>query len=282
MSSQNPQQSQSWYDNKPLVVVLCVVFFPVGLYALWKNQQIAKKWKIGVTVIIGIIALAVGSDNEEKRQANEAVTNTSENTASISERTVNAPDSLNEGESNQVESDTSAQTTPKVSLKEQLERELKSLTSKSFDGSGYRETIQSIQIEVALFDVWAKMIKEAEAANDPQVKQVGKQLEYQVKLVQLREFPQMRKAYKKIAYQKLWLENIETSISGYKFTTLEFTGGAFASNKNKQSMQTTLTEILKMLRFKKVNYKFTKYDSEYTYYTVDSPKDNEIVRLSSL
>lgn len=47
-----------WYDKTWLVIVLCIVFFPVGLYALWKNQSISKGWKIGMTVVIALMVLA--------------------------------------------------------------------------------------------------------------------------------------------------------------------------------------------------------------------------------
>ncbi|QPH39784.1 hypothetical protein [Pedobacter endophyticus] len=40
-----------------MVVILCIIFFPVGLYALWKNSSISKGWKIGVTVIIALIVI---------------------------------------------------------------------------------------------------------------------------------------------------------------------------------------------------------------------------------
>ena len=43
-----------------------------------------------------------------------------------------------------------------------------------------------------------------------------------------------------------------------------------------------INDIMKMLRFKRVSYKFTKYDQEYDYYNIESPKDNEIKRLTEL
>jgi len=60
------QNSNSWYEKKWLVIVLCIVFFPIGLYALWKNTSISKGWKIGVTVFFafGIIANLGNSDTK--------------------------------------------------------------------------------------------------------------------------------------------------------------------------------------------------------------------------
>jgi hypothetical protein len=58
-------KSNAWYEKTSLVIILCIIFFPVGLYALWKNSRIAKGWKIGVTALFAIILLASLTDNEE-------------------------------------------------------------------------------------------------------------------------------------------------------------------------------------------------------------------------
>jgi hypothetical protein len=51
--------TDSWYENTWIVALLCISFFPVGLYALWKNSKISKGWKIGVTIIIGLLEVAI-------------------------------------------------------------------------------------------------------------------------------------------------------------------------------------------------------------------------------
>ena len=45
----------NWYDKMWLVVILCIIIFPIGLYALWKNTIIPPGWKILGTIIISII-----------------------------------------------------------------------------------------------------------------------------------------------------------------------------------------------------------------------------------
>ena len=54
--------ANAWYNKTWLVILLLFIFFPVGLYALWKSDTILKNVKMGVTgvfvllIIIGIFA----------------------------------------------------------------------------------------------------------------------------------------------------------------------------------------------------------------------------------
>lgn len=60
------QNRAAWYEKKWIVALLCIVFFPVGLYALWKNSEISKGWKIGVTVLIVLIVIAIIGEKDGK------------------------------------------------------------------------------------------------------------------------------------------------------------------------------------------------------------------------
>lgn len=61
----NSTTQSKWYDKTWLVILLCILFFPVGLYALWKNQSISKGWKIGVTVLFALIGIANFKDDKK-------------------------------------------------------------------------------------------------------------------------------------------------------------------------------------------------------------------------
>ncbi|WP_026705279.1 hypothetical protein [Flavobacterium soli] len=72
----NNSNSSAWYEKTWLVVILCILFFPVGLYALWKNSSISKGWKIGVTVIISLIVIANLGDKDKTSTPTETVVQT--------------------------------------------------------------------------------------------------------------------------------------------------------------------------------------------------------------
>jgi hypothetical protein len=60
-----PNHSNPWYEKTWLTIILCIIFLPVGLYALWKNSSISKGWKIGITIIISLIVLSNLGDKDK-------------------------------------------------------------------------------------------------------------------------------------------------------------------------------------------------------------------------
>lgn len=100
------EQPKKWYDNKITVTVLCIVFFPVGLYALWKNQRIGKGWKYGVTaffVLLLITKIRHRNDTPTPHSQNATVTHTEEKKAEVT--MVSANEISSEYEANEVRAD---------------------------------------------------------------------------------------------------------------------------------------------------------------------------------
>lgn len=249
------EERKRWYDNTAIVVALLVFLFPIGLLAMWMGGAFSKTAKLVITGFFGaFIAFGVYSGKDNAVDSMPVQT---------SEQAINKEPEKTEGEK----------------LAESLKRELAALEEKEFDGSAYRGDVKSVQLEVVLFATWAKLIKQASASEDEEIVTIGKDLSDKVKKIQSSEFPKMRMAYKDAIKDKLWLENIDVSVKGKGNSTIEFIGGSFASNKVKQASQETLSEILYMLRFKRTHYKWIKHDDEYTYYTIDSPSDSELVEL---
>lgn len=158
-----------------------------------------------------------------------------------------------------------------------LEREIKSFNE--FDGTKYKGDLESIQIEIALFVFWANNIKKTEKHNDNEIVKLGKTLKTKTIALQTIEFPKLRYSYGKLLGSKLWVENIKAKTKGVGYSVLEFEGAFFANNKNIQTTQKSLSEMLEILRFKRVNYKWYKYDNEYTYYSLNTLQDGALVEL---
>ncbi|MDR6760331.1 hypothetical protein J2Y38_000510 [Flavobacterium sp. 2755] len=201
--------------------------------------------------LAGFIFIAFGSGDDEVKP--ETTTESFSSASSTEEKTKDIPNQI-----------------------AQLKREIVSI-EEGVNFSTYRNTVEATQMELVLFAAWAKNINEALSSENDEVKTLGKELEKKVKNIQIKEFPVLRKAYAKAVYHKLWEQNIETQVLGNKNKTIQFTGGYFANNGNKAQTQQTLQEALKMFRFSKVNYKWYKYDDEYTYYEIDSPNDSELM-----
>lgn len=89
----NPTTQPKWYDKTWLVITLCIIVFPVGLYALWKNQSISKGWKIGVTVVIALIIL--GQPNKDDKAGSSAAGNSSSRSNKQTKQESEAPSRSN-------------------------------------------------------------------------------------------------------------------------------------------------------------------------------------------
>lgn len=161
--------------------------------------------------------------------------------------------------------------------REQLDREIKSID----DGIEFADgnSIDELQMDIVLFASWAKIINEAENSKDDEIKTLGNKLKSKVAELQVREFPNLRKQYAKIVANKMWENDIEVYSNGKGEKYINFTGGIFASNKNKKDFQNQLHEILTMFRFKQSRYRWYKGEDEYTYWSLYEGNDSEPVRF---
>lgn len=164
----------------------------------------------------------------------------------------------------------------KKSLFEQLERELKSV-NKGVDFSTYRGTVDALQMELILFGTYAQIIKQGENSDDSKINELARQLKTKVVNMQIKEFPTLRKEYAKVVAKLMWEHDVEVFSSGKNNSYLNFTGGLFAANKNKQDFQEQLKDAPKMFRFSQTRYRWYKGDDEYTYYTTYEGKDSDLV-----
>lgn len=69
----NYMENQKWYENKNVIILLLVFFFPLGLYYTLKNKMFSKGVRIALTTffVFIIIIVALITPNIEKRVNNE-------------------------------------------------------------------------------------------------------------------------------------------------------------------------------------------------------------------
>lgn len=163
--------------------------------------------------------------------------------------------------------------------REQLKREISSIT-KGVDFTGYRGSIDLMQIEIVLFGTWSKIIIESESSENLEIKSLSRELKILVEKTQKKEFPKLRKEYTKVVSKLMWEENITVTDGGLKHSYINFTGGLFADNKNKKDFQSQVQEILKMFRYTQARYRWYKGEDEYTGWQVYTGKDTDLVSLN--
>lgn len=164
----------------------------------------------------------------------------------------------------------------KLDLKVRLNKEIESL-EKDLDLSKNVSSMDGITLVLALYKFYSSIIKEGKESDKPEEQELANKLEKKVINSQIKVLPKLRMIYYKLIREKLWENDIDVKILNSSNKTLQLTGGIFASNKNIQDTQSMLHEVLSLLRFKQIQYKWYSGDDEFTYYNLDSPKDSEII-----
>lgn len=95
----------------------------------------------------------------------------------------------------------------------------------------------------------------------------------ELKAMQAKQFPKARKVWAQEARDKMWEHDCDVSISG---RTITFTAGMFASNANIKTAYQSIANALCDLRFKRCNFKWYRYDDDYTYYDIGSKNDTDL------
>lgn len=145
----------------------------------------------------------------------------------------------------------------------------------------YRGSINTLLLELVVFNATANLINEAKNSQDKEVKKLANAVEHQLKIIQKKEFPILRKEITKELYKKYWIEDIDVKI-GPGTRIMNFTGYYFSLNRNIDSFNSDVFKILKLLRFQEVRYRSSKYDDEYTYYKLFNGVDSDLVTIDQI
>lgn len=58
-------EKPKWFDRKFWVFFWLIIFFPVGVYALWKNRRFSRNAKLIISAVVAVIVFMVGSADDE-------------------------------------------------------------------------------------------------------------------------------------------------------------------------------------------------------------------------
>lgn len=158
---------------------------------------------------------------------------------------------------------------------EQLDRELASMPGVS--ASKYTGTVDEINIGLILIGTWNLVYeKGASLSLDPDGQKKRQRFKEMLIRKQAEMFPVLRDAYGPAMRTQLWEADGSARTFGAGYRTVEFVSVAFAANANIKKIHTQIQEQLLMLRFTRAQYKWFSQASEFSYYTMEPPKDTNL------
>lgn len=161
---------------------------------------------------------------------------------------------------------------------QELTAQLKTAISnvEQYDGSAYHGSVVEIQTQVSIFSTLAKLAKETAQDEDVGIRTLSRDLSAKLSRMQVREFPILRKAWADLVKEKVWEHDVTVKTFGTGHTTLDLTGYYFVTNGNIKVIQESIAEMLQLLRFDQVNYRWYASEDTYTYFKIESLSDGAL------
>jgi len=159
---------------------------------------------------------------------------------------------------------------------EQIERELISLPS--ITALDYIASVRDINLALVLIGTWNLLYEEG-AKFDLGPDDQSKRQRFKELLIrkQAEIFPALRDAYGPAMRRQLWEADGRARTIGAGYRTVEFVSGEFARNANIAQIHSEMRENLLLLRFTRAQYKWFERASDYSFYTLEPPKDTDLV-----
>ena len=127
-----------------------------------------------------------------------------------------------------------------------------------------------------LFESWASVLVAASSTTSTAAVKQHDALVKEVRKIQVDSFPKLRTAFGALTAKRVWIEDMEVSVSGAKNDRILLVSTTFAANRNIVEAHASLMDVLKQLRFKKVDYKWISSASEWTSIDLESKKDQDL------
>lgn len=174
-----------------------------------------------------------------------------------------------------------------VALKEKKEAEKKDSaklatlskaieTLDEFDANKISKSIADVNISLVLLESYTILATSNDTSSNAEIKGKAILLKEKIAKTQSVALPLFRKTLANELKDKLWENDIDVILSGSRNDILTFIGGTFVANKNKQEFTDAFVKNNSQFRFKRLNYKWIKSESEFTYYDLNSKKDSEL------
>lgn len=156
-------------------------------------------------------------------------------------------------------------------LRDQL-TSVRELTARDFT-----ESIDTIMFLLVLIDGWAELIEEGKDFQlTAEQEQMRQDLRQALSRKQAEIFPALRDKYGPALRQRLWEHDGYARTFDSGFRRIEIVNALFAANRNIAEFHATVRETLRKLRFTRVDYKWFRQATEYSYYTLEVPPDGTV------
>lgn len=141
----------------------------------------------------------------------------------------------------------------------------------------FTESIDSIMFFLLLIDGLAQLIEEGRNFELTTEQELRRQdLRQALSRKQAEIFPTIRDNYGPALRQRLWQHDGYARTFGSGYRRIEVVNALFAANRNIAEFHGTVLEILLHLRFTRVDYKWYRQATEYSYYTLEVPSDGTV------
>ncbi|MEI6480302.1 MAG: hypothetical protein WCO12_02155 [bacterium] len=148
-------------------------------------------------------------------------------------------------------------------------------------------SLLKMKTQSLVLSTYANDVIEGQKSSSDVDKKLASDLKQKLVAKQILEYPKMRKAYTEYAHDKLWEQDVDVTSSGVGNTSsgvgntsLTLVGSIFASNKSISTVENSIDEMVKELRFKRINYKWIQHEEEYQYFDLKTPSDGELIPIS--
>jgi hypothetical protein len=139
------------------------------------------------------------------------------------------------------------------------------------------ESVEAIMVVLLLFDISAQIIEEGKDFElTPDQDNEIQNLKQTLSRKQIEVFPAIRDAYGPALRKNLWEHDGYARTLGTAYRRIEIVSALFAANRNIADFHNTVLATLLQLRFTRVDYKWIRQASEYSYFKLEPPSDGVI------